>query len=417
MSLWKRAGWWWCDFTVNGSRYRLPLETTDQREAKGLEKEKIAKATQGTLAAGNLAALARLSVDEAFARFLPQREAEIHIKRLSRGMEDPRTEAAYAKSESSHAKPLKAFFKGKRLRQLTAADLQAYQSHRMGEGKAAKTVNHETKLLLQLLKRAKLLGRIHDDVQLLPLNSEPRQMLTPAEKQRVFQTASMRPEWVTAYCAALLTANTSMRPVELRRLLWRDLDPENRLVTIRKSKTDGSSRIIPLNDEAWSAIAALKTRADKAQVYGLEYYIFHRQFPKIDPTQPMSNWRTAWRSLRKEAAKEDQDAGREAMPRLARLRYYDLRHQFVTELCEAGTPEGVIRELAGHVDPAMTRHYSHPRLAAKREAVELLSAVKASPQTGVSGGGYVTKHVTKALPAEILPAQDDLEAVSKIPVT
>jgi len=49
------------------------------------------------------------------------------------------------------------------------------------------------------------------------------------------------------------------------------------------------------------------------------------------------------------------------MPRLTNLRYYDLRHQLITEPHEAGQPEAVIRELAGHVDPAMMRIYSHPQ--------------------------------------------------------
>ena len=89
---------------------------------------------------------------------------------------------------------------------------------------------------------------------------------------------------------------------------------------------------------------------------------------------------------------------------MPKLRYYDLRHQFVTELNEAGVPEGVIRELAGHVDPQMMRIYSHPRLAAKRVAVEALATVRqAAPatQTGQSEGGYVTNRVTKQLPARV----------------
>jgi integrase len=402
MSLWKRGDWWWCDFTVNGSRYRLPLETTDHREAKAREKDKITKAEEGSLPGINRAKLARLSVDEAFDRYLSEREADLHVKHLARGTADPALEKSYAKCETAHAKPVREFFKGKRLRQVAADDVRAYQTQRIGEGRAAKTVNHEVKLLLQLLKRAKLLGRIRDNVELFTLNPEPRQMLTASEKQRVFETAATKTEWQTAYCAGLLTANTSARPVELRRLVWSDFDPINRLVVIRKSKTEAGSRTIPLNDEAWSAFAALKQRADKLNVYAPEHYIFFRQFPKIDPTRYMSNWRTAWRSLRKEAAKADKDKGKEAMPRLAKLRYYDLRHQFVTELLEGGTPEGVIRELAGHVDPAMTKHYSHPRLAAKRAAVEVLSAVKAS-QAGLPEMGYVTNHVTKALP-EAIPA-------------
>ncbi len=87
----------------------------------------------------------------------------------------------------------------------------------------------------------------------------------------------------------------------------------------------------------------------------------------IDGTRPMLGWRSAWRSLRRAAG-------------LPHLRFYDLRHQFVTELCEAGIPESVIRELAGHIDPAMTRWYSHPRLVAKRTAVEALSTNATRPE-------------------------------------
>ena len=234
---------------------------------------------------------------------------------------------------------------------------------------------------------------------MLPVKREPRQMLTQAEKQRLFETAANRPDWHRGYCAALLTANTSMRPIELKQLLWQDLDPVNRIVTVRRSKTEAGTRAIPLNDEAWSAIAAMKQHADALGTYAPENYVFHRVWPSIEGTQSMGRggWRSAWRSLRKAAAKEDKEKGYPEMPRLASLRFYDLRYQLVTELCEAGVPESVIRELAGHVDPAMMRIYSHPRLAARRAAVEALATVK----TGQFEGGYDTNHVTKALPAHV----------------
>ena len=103
-------------------------------------------------------------------------------------------------------------------------------------------------------------------------------------------------------------------------------------------------------------------------------------------------WRTAWRNLREAAAKGDMETGRADMLRLADLRFHDLRHQFVTELCEAGVPEAVIPELASHVDLAMMRIYSHPRLAAKRLAVEALAAAKGDQ----SEEGYVTKTLSSA---------------------
>ena len=279
---------------------------------------------------------------------------------------------------------------GKRLNQITADDIRQYQARRIGERKHPNTVNHEVKALLRLLKRAKLLSRIRDDVKLLPVKREPREVLTEVQKQRLFETAASKPEWQIAYCAALLTANTSMRPCEIKRLKWGDIDPESRIVTVRLSKTKAGTRTIPLNDEAWSAIAAMKQRADALETYNLDCYIFPRLFPSLDAKPPMgqSGWRSAWRSLRKAAG----------MPRLW---FYDLRHQCITEMLEGGIPEGVIREIAGHVDPEMTKLYSHPRMTAKRTAVEALSRATQSPIQGVIQVGYVTKPVTKLLPAGI----------------
>ena len=51
-----------------------------------------------------------------------------------------------------------------------------------------------------------------------------------------------------------------------------------------------------------SAFAALKQRTDALGTYAPEHYVFHRQWPEVDPTRPMSGWRSAWRSLRKAAA-------------------------------------------------------------------------------------------------------------------
>ncbi len=368
--IYKRNGIYHCDFSVNGQRVRQTLDTGDGREAIQRERDLIAQVKEGKLASGVTAELARMMFCPALDRYLAERSIEIET----------------ARQEGRMTKPLRGFFSAKRLNQIAADDVRQYQAHRLSEGKHPATVNHEVKALLRLLKRAKLRSRLRDDVRLLTVKHEPRQMLTQAEKQRLFETAASKREWELAYSAALLTANTSMRPCELRRLKWSDIDPDARLATVRRSKTDAGTRVIPLNDEAWSAIVALKRRADVFGTVELEHFILPRLWPKIDGSQPMGGggWRSAWRSLRMAAG----------MPN---LRFYDLRHQFVTELCEAGVPESVIRELAGHVDPAMTRHYSHPRLAARRAAVESLATVK----VGQFQGGYVTNHVTKQLPAMV----------------
>jgi integrase len=394
MSLRLRGGIYHCDFVINGQRVRQTLETSDWREARQRERDKIRDAKEGKLASGTTAEFSRLLFPHAIDRYL----AELAVQRPGSVR---RAGQPHKSWEGDLTNRLRSFFEGKRLNQISADDIRAYQAERLGKGKHSNTINHEVKALLRVLKRAKLLSRVRDDVKLLSVKREGREMLTPAEKQRLFEIAAKEPEWQTAYCAALLTANTSMRPVELKRLKWEDIDPFNRLVMVRVSKTDAGTRVIPLNDDAYSAIEALKERSEDAKAYDPESYVFHRYWPTVDGSKPMGRcgWRRAWRSLREEAAKPDKEKGREAMPKLARLRFYDLRHLFVTELCEAGIPESVIRELAGHIDPDMTRHYSHPRLAARRAAVEVLATVKAPPSPATPKGGYVTSHVTKALPA------------------
>jgi len=408
--LYLRNGIYHCDFAVNGQRYRQTLETSDWREAKARFDDLRQRAKEGKLASGVTAEFARLLFDHAVDRYL----AESAVQRPESVRKSAKKPGGNPRKswEGDLMERLRPFFAGRRLNQITADDVRAYQAERLGKGKHPNTINHEVKALLRLLKRAKLLSRIRDEVKLLPVKRAPREMLTPAEKQRLFETAGKKPAWQTAYCAALLTANTSMRPVELKRLKWDAIDPFNRLVTVRLSKTEAGTRVIPLNDEAYSAIEALKKRADAAKTYAPESYVLHQFWPTIDGSKPMGRcgWRRAWRSLREEAAKADKEKGIEAMPKLACFRFYDLRHLFVTELCEAGIPEAVIRELAGHIDPAMTRHYSHPRLAARRAAVEVLATVKASPQAALPEGGYVTNHVTKALPA----AQEGSQVIEEV---
>ena len=56
------------------------------------------------------------------------------------------------------------------------------------------------------------------------------------------------------------------------------------------------------------------------------------------------------------------------------LRFHDLRHQAITEMAEAGASDATIMALAGHLDRAMMEHYSHVRMAAKREVLSKLES-------------------------------------------
>jgi integrase len=50
-----------------------------------------------------------------------------------------------------------------------------------------------------------------------------------------------------------------------------------------------------------------------------------------------------------------------------RIRLYDLRHTFGTMAAREGMPLGVLQDMLGHADPAMTRRYTQKNdLAAQR---------------------------------------------------
>jgi integrase len=223
---------------------------------------------------------------------------------------------------------------------------------------------------------------IADEIRPLPERRDIGRVLTPEQKIALLKTALTKPEWQVARLAMTLALNTTMRACEIRALQWQDIDSKERVITVRKSKTEAGQRLIPLNRNAWRAILELEERTKRLVGGSLRrsWYVFpHAEgTTKPDPTQPMSSWRTAWRRLTQEAG-------------LSGLRFHDLRHHAITELEESSTSEQTIMSIAGHVSARMLAHYSHVRLNAKRDALAVLSG-------GSQTDGKVTSDVTNASP-------------------
>jgi len=69
------------------------------------------------------------------------------------------------------------------------------------------------------------------------------------------------------YCAAIVAANTSMRPVEVKHLRRMDVDLVKKLLHDRRSKNETSHRVIPLNASAVKAPALMLDRARQARTH------------------------------------------------------------------------------------------------------------------------------------------------------
>src|SRR6266404_7192291 len=105
-------------------------------------------------------------------------------------------------------------------------------------------------------------ARVADDIRPLKELSTIGRAISEEEKQRLLQTAVMRPEWEMAYFAAILCLNSTARGCELKGLQWCDVDLFARTVTIRTSKTAAVERVVHLTDVAIHALARLRRRAE-----------------------------------------------------------------------------------------------------------------------------------------------------------
>ena len=391
MSLYKRNRTWHTDFSVNGQRFRVSLDTTDWREAQAKQKELIAQASGGKLSAKSNQ-FAKLGFREAAERHLQDRKPGLALKSIE--------------TEWERLKPLAAHFQHIVVNRISVDMLRTYITERKKQGAANKTVNLEIGVFRGLMKRAKRWHLFEGEIRPLPVHHQVGRALTDSEKASLQKIAAVNPSWQNARIAMTLALNTTMRSCEIKSLRWRDVDSRERTITIRQSKTDAGRRVIPLNLEAWDAISELYKRANAIGCGDPNYYLFMVcENGDIDPAKPQKSWRTAWRNLTKAiecpACGSVQQPAKTCCKKMchadiqgvksatANLRFHDLRHHAITELAESQASDQTIMSIAGHVSREMLDHYSHVRLEAKRRAVEALS------QNGRRRDGCVTNHVTE----------------------
>ena len=192
----KRGGTYHCHFVINGVRYRQSLKTKDWREAEEKLKGLMREAEKGKLSS-TCASLARQPFGQAADDYVSARHLEL-------------APASQAK-EKQLLVQLRAYFKQEPLKAITAKHITGYRTWRAAKGVGNATLNAALGILRRIMKRAKLWARVADDIRPLKEPSTIGRALTEQDKQRLLKTAVMRPEWETAYLAAILCLNTTAR--------------------------------------------------------------------------------------------------------------------------------------------------------------------------------------------------------------
>ncbi|MGI9166958.1 MAG: tyrosine-type recombinase/integrase [Pyrinomonadaceae bacterium] len=233
-------------------------------------------------------------------------------------------------------------------------------------------------MLRQLLKHAKLWFRFDDYKSIRNTKPPVGIALTSEEQARLFEVAQSRETWLYAYTAAVLGAFCGMRGCEIKKLQWKNVDFAAGVLDIRHSKTPAGWRTPTLNTICKDTLAALQAKAVLINSASPDHYLFPSQVKgKIDATRPVTSWRTAWRSLRSKAARNDD--GETIYPGLEGLRFHDLRHTAVTVMAEAGLPDATIMAQVGHISPQMLKTYNHVRRLALNAAAAALEPTFPKP--------------------------------------
>jgi integrase len=82
----------------------------------------------------------------------------------------------------------------------------------------------------------------------------------------------------------------------------------------------------------------------------------------FDPERACTDVSRAWDFARKQAKVD--------------CRFHDLRHTAISRMAEAGIPDRVVMQIAGHVSRAMLARYSHMSMASMRDAMEVIAPNK-----------------------------------------
>jgi integrase len=179
-------------------------------------------------------------------------------------------------------------------------------------------------------------------VKNLPVNNERERYLDHEEVKKlihVLQTDAPRP---TADIILFLLF-TGTRRTEALTCCWPDIDLNNRVYTIRQSKS-GKVRRVPLSD---NAIQILK---NVQRVAGTDYV-----FANPKTLKPYRHIQNQWNRIRSLANIED-------------CRLHDLRHTFASELAKKHSLY-YVQTCLGHTSPMTTKRYAHLSPESQNDAV------------------------------------------------
>ena len=332
MSVFKRGGVYYYEFTYRGQRVR---------ESTGLTNKTAASRAETLRKADLLEGRARIECPpfDSFVanEFFPWAEA---VKKRP-------TAQRYVVS----SRPLVRFLKKTRLDQITAGVVENFKIKRRRECSAA-GVNRDLAALRHMLNLAIKQSYLRDNpvgkVEFLGEGPGPMRILSFEEEALYLAHCPQRLRDIS-----VVMLNTGMRPAEVYAIRREDVHPE--FIFIPRGKTHFARRTIPLTEQSREVLFRGKQEATNGWLFP------HRTNPDRHMTISRS-FLDITRGLSLD------------------FRLYDLRHTFGSRAAMAGVDLPTLKELLGHSTISMTMRYVHPSPEHKIEALRKLEMFQGTPK-------------------------------------
>ena len=261
------------------------------------------------------------------------------------------------KDDEERAKPVKAFFKGKRLRDVNPMLIEQFKQLRLNtrtgnrRTRASATVNRELQVISKVFSMAYDNGLVETNPmrRVRKLREAParERYLTDDEEKRLFEALVGGRAYVQPI--VIVALQTGMRQGEILGLKWEHLDFDQKTIYVAHTKT-GRPRKVPMSTPVEVELRSLKQDAPR------DAYVFG--YP-----------RTGMKAVKLRHAWERACAKAEIFG----IRFHDLRHTFATRLRAKGVHEMDIMSLLGHTTLQMTTRYTHAMPQSLRTAVDALN--------------------------------------------
>jgi len=255
----------------------------------------------------------------------------------------------------------------KPLTSLTAADVERFLNHRMGQGLAPMTVSLDVKVIRTALNAARRQGLIPTNpaeaVELPEGESVERGTFNPAEVKMLVNTAEG--EWKLLILFAYFTG---ARLSDCCRMQWEGVDLAGETLTYTQAKT-GAKVTLPLHPDLLARLNKL-AGTDKPEVFILP----HMAGLKPGGRHGLSE---GFKRIVRKAGLDLQTVQGAGQRMISRRTFHALRHSFTSALANQDVSSELRMILTGHKTEGEHRKYTH------HEMDNLRSAIKKLPSLGV----------------------------------